>query len=279
MKPRPLKKLANIIICSFLPEKVTYGNSIIALNPEDPVISGALALRVYEKSETDFVLSHLNKGDIFLDIGANVGFYTAIASNIVGKNGVVVACEPDPNSLHYLYKTSSLNSQHNNITIVDKAITDKTGINTLFVSGSNRGDNRLHKFDESSDKFNVNTTTVDELFFELKLNKNTNPLFIKIDVQGSEGLVLSGMKNTIRTFANVTLIMEFWPKALSNMKTSPVALLTSLELQGFKLFDLRHAGRKSVPISEKDQFIAQYKGRNYTNIIAIKDHSGKTSDK
>lgn len=55
LKPRPLRKLANAVICSIIPEYVRYGDIQIALNRHDPVVCGALALRQYEKLEAQFI--------------------------------------------------------------------------------------------------------------------------------------------------------------------------------------------------------------------------------
>ena len=56
----------------------------------------------HERSETE-VLKHLTKpGDVFVDVGANVGFYTALARTWVGTEGKVIACEPNPACLALL---------------------------------------------------------------------------------------------------------------------------------------------------------------------------------
>ena len=54
LKPRPLRKLTNAILLKIIPEKVKVEPATLYLNPNDPVLSGALTLRVYEKSEIAF---------------------------------------------------------------------------------------------------------------------------------------------------------------------------------------------------------------------------------
>src|SRR5580704_1223481 len=94
LRPKPLKAIANAVIRRCIPRQVTRHGAVIVLNPNDPVVSGALTFGVYEKPETAFLLSVLRPGMTFLDVGANLGYYTALAIARVGKQGKIVALEP-----------------------------------------------------------------------------------------------------------------------------------------------------------------------------------------
>jgi SAM-dependent methyltransferase len=117
LKPRPLRWAANAAIRFVLPRSVRRGDAEIVINPRDPVVSGALAFRVYENSEIAFMRRVCAVGDVVVDVGANVGLYTAIAGLAVGPGGHVVAVEPDPESLGYLARTIAAN-RLTNVTVV-----------------------------------------------------------------------------------------------------------------------------------------------------------------
>jgi len=82
LKPRLLHRAANAAIRASLPEHVRVGEAIVWLNPDDPVVSGALALGVYERGEIAFFRSRFGADMTFVDVGANVGLYSAVALSL-----------------------------------------------------------------------------------------------------------------------------------------------------------------------------------------------------
>ena len=79
LKPRPLRRAANAAIRAMLPQRVRVGGATVWLNPDDPVISGALTLGQFERGEIAFFRSRFGADMTFVDVGANVGLYSAIA--------------------------------------------------------------------------------------------------------------------------------------------------------------------------------------------------------
>ena len=69
--------------------------------------------------EIDLLKKHIQKNNVVLDIGANIGFYAAIISKIVGENGKVICFEPDITNFNYLKEnTKRLNKTENNLKII-----------------------------------------------------------------------------------------------------------------------------------------------------------------
>lgn len=271
-RPRPIKRLVNRIILSLLPQQVNVNGALVCLNRNDPVVSGALMLKVYERKETRFVDDHLKPGSLFIDIGANVGYYTALAMHRVGREGRIIAFEPDPVSFACLERTIAANMSTTDVVPVNMAATDKDGERELYVSSENRGDNRFHPFAASSGTVKIRTITVDGLlnkFYPLGL---PDDLFIKIDVQGSEALVVRGMQETLAHAHRLTLLMEFWPQGLENMGANPLQLLIELEQLNLHLFELGNTG-VPLQISNREELINRYQGRKYTNIVAMREAS------
>jgi len=266
LKPKPLKAATNAVLRSLIPAELRVGTARIALNPHDPVTSGALFLKVYERPETDFFLATFKPGMSFLDIGANVGYYTALALSRTEGQSRVVAIEPDPENFSYLQKTVLANGG-TNTTCVHKAAADKAGIMTLYVCADNRGDNRLYDNELRSGTCTVDVVTVDELLKSLSLESVD---YIKMDVQGYEAHVLRGMQRTLGGSHPLVLVMEFWPHGLTGAGSKPVEVLEFLTAIGLQLFELTPKARLRR-IQDYRELTARLPGTQYTNIVAIRN--------
>jgi FkbM family methyltransferase len=266
LRPKPLKALANAAIRAILPRELKTQGVIVALNPADPVISGALLFGVYEKPETEFFRAVCRPGMTVLDIGANVGYYTALAAARV-DGGKIVALEPDRENFGFLEATVAANSARN-VVCIRKAASSKSGVMTLFSSASNRGDNRLYANEFPGTQSQVEVCTIDELLSDLGI---PTVHLVKIDVQGFEGQVMRGMNGLLRSAPEITILMEFWPEGLRQAGTGPEELLALLESASLESYELSDQGRLAK--FDHADLIARHPGRNYTNIVA---HRGGT---
>ena len=267
LRPWPLRNITNWIIKKLLPRKVKIERNFLYLNPNDPVVSGAIFFNVYEKNETNFLKSICFEGMNVLDIGANIGFYTSIFSQFAGDKGIVIAIEPDKESYKYLLE--SINCfNYKNVLSFPIAASDTRKKLPLFISKENRGDNRLYATEQKRNSIMVDCLTIDEL---LKENEIRNLDLIKIDVQGYESKVLKGMSKIVRSSKKLILISEFWPKGISQSGENPKEYLNMLRKMKFQLFELKSNGSLILlKQSEDDKFIEKYRGRRYTNIIGKK---------
>jgi FkbM family methyltransferase len=202
----------------------------------------------------------------FLDIGANVGYYTALATHAVGPRGQVIALEPDPESFRYLNRTVTANSA-SNVRCFRVAATETPGRRRLYRSRDNRGDNRIYEPSPGWESLEIETITVDGLLEQLEIPSVD---FIKIDVQGAEGAVIGGMKETIRHSGPLALMTEFWPAGLAQYGTNPLDFLNQLEDLGLTLYELKKGSEALVPVRDKADLIGRYHGRKYGTIIALR---------
>jgi len=264
LKPKPLRALANAVICKLIPAQVQVEGATIVLNPRDPVVSGALTFGQYEKPETKFFCAVCKPGMTFLDVGANIGYYTALAIGRIG-DGKIVAFEPDPENFTFLEKTAAANHSRD-LVCLQKAVGSEKGIATLYASTTNRGDNRLYANDLSDRSVQVEVNTVDAMLGELGIEAAD---LIKIDIQGFEGQALRGMEGTIRNSKRLTILMEFWPFGLESAGTNPEKFLAWLEQLDLRLFELTENARL-IPLLDKANLISRYQGRKYTNIVAFR---------
>ena len=265
LRPRLLRRVTDRLLRAIVPQSVELHGVRIVMNPDDPVVSGAITLGVYEKPETRFFLSVCRQGMIYVDIGANIGYYTALGALRVGPSGRVVAIEPDPECYGYLVQTVGAN-HFCNVSTVQKAVSGSLGAATLYRNLSNRGDNRLYPNELSQNQIIVETTTVDKLLPELGI---ASVDLIKMDIQGFEGHAFSGMGNTLAQERPLIILTEFWPKGLAAANTQPHEVLGKLVLNGFRLYELTSTG-KLKSFEDLQALINRYPGRQYTNIVATK---------
>ena len=265
LRPWPLRPLANWAIRQLLPAQVNFGEAVVVLNPDDPVVSGALHFGVYEKAETKFFQTACREGMTFLDVGANIGYYTALAARAVGPNGKIIALEPDPESFKYLEQTIAANGTEN-VQAFPVAASDASATLPLYISADNRGDNRLYAPGETRPQVEVKAVATDALLAENKIEIID---LIKIDVQGYEPKVIAGLRDTISRSPNLTLLTEFWPKGIRDAGDDPQEFLNSLRDLGLTLHELKADGELTELTDDAD-LIARHQGRRYTNLVGRK---------
>jgi len=263
LKPAPLRVLANTVIRAIVPSRVQRNGATVVLNPKDPVISAALTFSVYERAETNFLRGQLRPGITFLDIGANVGYYTALAQVQLQGEGRIVSLEPDPENFSHLLQTVEANA-FRNVECLQKAAADRTGRVQLYTSKDNRGDSRLYRNNLSDGSVEVECVVLDTLLSGLGISSLD---VVKIDVQGFEAKVLAGLRETLRRSPACVILSEFWPQGLLDAGSDPQRYLDHLCELRMTLFELDSSG-DLAPIHDRDALIARNPGRVYTNIVA-----------
>ena len=150
------------------------------------------------------VKKHLNPGDVFYDIGANVGFFTIIAARCVGQNGRVIAFEPVPENVALIRKNIRLNNS-DNVEVIQKAVSSVSGEGELLLSHYSGG-SVLSEIDspppDLKDSISIDIVSIDEL---VRNGDIPAPTLVKIDVEGAEHDVLLGMRETIQKHQPVVI--------------------------------------------------------------------------
>lgn len=173
-----------------------------------------------EREQTAAFVREVLPGYTVFDIGANVGYYTILASRLVGPQGMVAAFEPVPRNIDFLQEHISLNNAAN-VLVVPLACSDTPGT-TSFYLGSNFATGSLHGAGEQV--VSVDKTTLDE-FIE---REGLIPDVIKIDVEGAEIEVLAGGRHTIPTHKPTIFLSTHSPELRESCKEV-------LEKYGYKI--------------------------------------------
>lgn len=182
----------DFLCCSFYPKIVLRNVScngksfVLWLRVNDPSHYD-LARGVYEGVVVKWLHENLKPGDVFLDIGANIGFYSVCASSLVGPSGLVVAIEADPKVAENL--TRNFDANHlSNARALSGAVTDIVGTVRLGRAPAS-GWTGLY-YAKADEWVEVEAFTGDAVFRSLGVEKIDA---IKVDVEGAEGHVLAGM--------------------------------------------------------------------------------------
>ena len=219
--------------------------------------------KIYEKNETNFVKDSVNKGDIVIDIGANIGYYTLMFAKLVGDTGKIYAFEPDPKNFSILEKNIQVNG-YNNIILEKKAVSNKLGKSTLYMSENSAGSS-MHKPNNVVDQIYVDLITLDNYF---EVNTIT-PDFIKIDIEGYELNALKGMESILQSSDKTKIMIEYNPLTKKEFNSDPMDNLTFLSELGFKFKDLNSSVQTFLTFEDIKQ---EYENsKKLTNFICIKN--------
>ena len=200
--------------CKKNPDKpliVNIENDIkIRIWPNDVIGKDIYVHSSFEDDEVSYIKKNLKPGMAFFDIGANIGYYSLLASNLVGNTGVVHSFEPSPRMFEELKFNIGLNKVGN--AYQNKlALSDHCGVGNL--SRYERGKEVFGSLSERSfpgfkvlGYDEVTLGTLDDYVYK---NKIKNIDFIKMDVEGAELLVLKGGKKTLEELKPKNILFEF----------------------------------------------------------------------
>lgn len=154
----------------------------------------AFALGTYEPHVVAAVRDHVRPGMVTYDLGANAGYLTLLLAKTVGDDGRVFAFEPDERSLAALATNIELNDLRR-VTLVPKAVSDRTGT-TTFATYEYSLVGHIIRPNTADDAHlqEVPTVSLDDFVF---VQDHPPPDFLKIDVEGSEELVLVGAQRVL----------------------------------------------------------------------------------
>ena len=178
----------------------------------------------------------LRPGMVVVDIGANVGLYTLEAARALTRTGKVYSFEPTPQTYRILHDNIQVNGflETGIVELFQMAVTDRSGRAELALFADDCGHNTLF-FDGKVPNISVRTISLDEA-----LNTNFPVHVVKIDAEGSEPLIIRGMRDVISRSPEIHIVVEFAPVHLRRAGFEPtefVAEIESMELEIHRIHD------------------------------------------
>ncbi len=190
----------------------------------------------YEPEVTRTVRSVIHQGMTFVDVGANIGYYSLVALALVGPAGRVFAFEPAPDAFRYL----ALNIQHSgakNAVAINKAVADATGTRRFVSSALEGGFLARQEWDTTLGPqghegwIDIQATSLDDYLWDQQWPAVD---LVKIDAEGSEARVLRGMAETSRRNPALAVIMEVNLQAMRRSGDTPGGVADILSDLGFR---------------------------------------------
>ena len=192
---------------------IDYGNGELKIVCDSPVELSMRARPKHKEPElVEWIEATVRRGDVFYDIGANIGAYSLIAASVAEGGAQVVAIEPSLMNFERLARNIMLNKLEKRITPIPVAMTDRTGLDRLTMSSLTEGAafNFLQRFTDGhalssevaskvgdgSRSIGTLAMSLDDLIgtFDLPV-----PTLLKIDIDGFENQLFEG---ATRTFEN-----------------------------------------------------------------------------
>jgi FkbM family methyltransferase len=194
------------------------------------------------REEEEVIQRVLREGDVFVDIGSNIGNIAIRASKCVGKSGLVISCEPHPTICEYQKKNISLNSA-NNIQLVNAGVGRVRGNAVL----SDRGADDQNCISNVESGVKIDVLTLDEI-----VGNHAEIAFLKIDTEGYEKQVLEGGVHALSITKIVQI--ELWEQHAAKYNYRCCEIVETLKNAGFELFIYVHG--RPVTIESRLPFVA-----------------------
>lgn len=169
----------------------------------------------------------VKEGDVVIDIGANIGYFTVLLANLVGPEGKVYAFEPDPRNFYLLQRTIARNGW-THVIAEQKAVSNEAGELSLYQTQSWASNTLTPGAHISTVK--VQVVTLDDF-----LPDEPHISFVKMDMDGSEPLALQGMAQLIQRSPGLRLLAEYEPGNLKRYLSDPLDFITIAGEHGLKL--------------------------------------------
>lgn len=199
---------------------------------------------LWEPNITRWVQRHLGPGDYFLDVGANVGYYTLQASRLVGAHGRVFSIEASPSIFAELLENLRMN-QSSNVHSINVAAADRVGVVQLFrAPNQNRGASTTIASRDFELEAEVPAAPVTSMISEDDLRRIR---LVKLDVEGAEWPALMGMRDLIEHGRrDLEVIVEVDPAREGAVDDVAERVLAFFHKHGFRpyrfenVYDFRH---------------------------------------
>jgi FkbM family methyltransferase len=210
----------------------------------DAGIVANIYYKLFDYEDSMFLIHHLKKDDLFVDVGANVGHYSLLAAGICEAE--VMAFEPIPSTFSKLNSNVNLNKLSNKVKLFNIGIGEESSY-LNFTINKDVMNSVAQEYDK--DIVRVEVLRLDDLL------KDKTPVFLKIDVEGFEYFVLKGATNVLAKESLKYIIIEFNFSSSKYGHTNEeiFELLTTKDFVPVK-YDSENKGINVINTYNKDKF-------------------------
>lgn len=179
----------------------------------------------------------MRRGETFIDLGANVGYYTLKAATEYNNHIEIISIEANPSNYKALCRNISCNG-FTKVIALNKAVSDRKGIVKLYghVTSSNRlltDDFSISAEYDNQSSIQVESDTIDNILKENNIKKAD---VLKMDIEGAEVLALKGATETLKKLRKI--IVEIHGNTLEEVKS--ILLNNKFNVQTLDIVELWH---------------------------------------
>jgi len=218
----------------------------------------------YENFTSQIIKKYLKPGGAFVDVGAHYGFYSLLVKKMNLKDSDVISVEPVKENFDLLNKNVRLNN-FTRVKTINCAVSNKTGTRVFNVAeASDSSSFYNHPLTKCIRKDTVRTTTLDSLLKGKHIN------MIKIDTEGHELSVLSGMKQVVKNNPEMLIIIEFNPKCIRAAGRQPEELIDSLSRMDYEIYMIDEIERSLYKLTvNENSWNSMMDTRSYVNLLCV----------
>ncbi len=260
-----------------LPQSITLRTH----NPRTDLVSRKLHEEGgWEPFETQLWIASQRPGDIVVDVGANLGYFSILSALHPASAARIFAFEPAADNVLLLQQNLRLNQCESDVEIVPIALGDDDGQCALYRNEDNRGDHQIYAGDGRRSKEMITVRHGARL-----LSPRVDRIdLLKVDTQGSEYAVMQGLLPLLQQSAgSLRILLELTPYSLRLAGSSGRALVTLIAGLGLPLWIVDHVEHRLVASNAaalcewSDNVDAEQGDRGFMNIyagVAPKELSG-----
>ncbi|MCB0017582.1 MAG: FkbM family methyltransferase [Anaerolineales bacterium] len=219
----------------------------VSFNTDDPYSRAWFFPRyangaIHEKTASRLLVYALRRSRVFIDVGANLGWFSCLAGKCM-PDGEIYSFEMDDQNLALLKANISLN-RCDNIEPFHMAVTSSDGFTNYQRAARLPSTNFAIEVNETQtprfEIVKVRTTSLDSFC----INRQILPDLVKIDVEGAEMMVLRGMKSLL-THDHLKLLLEIHPTYLPRFGSHAVEIISYLQRFDFKIYQIEDSRGQS----------------------------------
>ncbi|MBV6813260.1 FkbM family methyltransferase [Xanthomonas campestris pv. passiflorae] len=177
-----------------------------------------------------FLQNVLREGDVFVDVGANIGLHTVVGAKAVGPSGRVFAIEAMPRTLDHLRASVRLSGVEHTVSILPFAAAARAEDGREFHVGAISGHSSLYDLPDAVDVVRVDVRPMDLIV------ETDQMALVKIDVEGAELEVIAGMEMLLKRFPDAALVLEYAESHLERVGTTREAWEQMRAKHGFLMY-------------------------------------------
>ncbi len=218
---------------------------------------------LWESHVTGWMHDHLRPGGVMVDVGANIGYFTVLAAQLVGPEGRVVAVEASPPLSDIVRRNVAMNGHRSTVTVWNRAAwsgSERLQLHQRVHYGANSslagaGSANLEDLADTEVTVEVEAVPLDDLLDGLERID-----VLKLDVEGAEVHALQGLARTLAAHPEMKLMVEWAPEQIRLMGDDPADMVALLTGAGFAM---RLMERDLAPITA-----AELLELPYGNVVA-----------